>query len=81
MSEAQTAQRDDSPMDVDQPSPLEQDPAPLGMTHLETADDNFRLVNELSIQWAQCVYCFIFLWGFVLISPAITQDFKLIYET
>lgn len=58
MSEAQTAQRDDSPMDVDQPSPLEQDPAPLGMTHLETADDNFRLVNELSIQWAQCVYCY-----------------------
>lgn len=32
MSEAQAAQRDDSPMDVDQPSPLEQDPAPLGMT-------------------------------------------------
>uniref|UniRef100_A0A4W6F1F5 HECT-type E3 ubiquitin transferase n=1 Tax=Lates calcarifer TaxID=8187 RepID=A0A4W6F1F5_LATCA len=29
MSEAQAAQRDDSPMDVDQPSPLEQDPAPL----------------------------------------------------
>lgn len=31
MSESQSAQRDDSPMDVDQPSPLEQDPAPLGM--------------------------------------------------
>lgn len=29
MSETQAAQRDDSPMDVDQPSPLEQDPAPL----------------------------------------------------
>lgn len=29
MSEAQAAQRDESPMDVDQPSPLEQDPAPL----------------------------------------------------
>ncbi|KAM9855814.1 E3 ubiquitin-protein ligase HUWE1 isoform 4-T4 [Aulostomus maculatus] len=29
MSEAQAAQRDDSPMDVDQPSPLEQDSAPL----------------------------------------------------
>ncbi|KAM7411952.1 hypothetical protein PAMA_021769 [Pampus argenteus] len=29
MSEAQATQRDDSPMDVDQPSPLEQDPAPL----------------------------------------------------
>ncbi|XP_058499680.1 E3 ubiquitin-protein ligase HUWE1 isoform X9 [Solea solea] len=29
MTEAQAAQRDDSPMDVDQPSPLEQDPAPL----------------------------------------------------
>ncbi|XP_056278229.1 E3 ubiquitin-protein ligase HUWE1 isoform X8 [Pseudoliparis swirei] len=29
ISEAQAAQRDDSPMDVDQPSPLEQDPAPL----------------------------------------------------
>uniref|UniRef100_A0A3Q3W3I7 E3 ubiquitin-protein ligase HUWE1 n=1 Tax=Mola mola TaxID=94237 RepID=A0A3Q3W3I7_MOLML len=29
LSETQTAQRDDSPMDVDQPSPLEQDPAPL----------------------------------------------------
>ncbi|KAM9344280.1 E3 ubiquitin-protein ligase HUWE1 isoform 5-T6 [Pholidichthys leucotaenia] len=28
-SEAQATQRDDSPMDVDQPSPLEQDPAPL----------------------------------------------------
>lgn len=34
MSEAQAAQRDDSPMDVDQPSPLEQDPAPLGMSQL-----------------------------------------------
>ena len=30
MSEAQAAQRDDSPMDVDQPSPLDQDPAALG---------------------------------------------------
>lgn len=29
VSEAQAAQRDDSPMDVDQPSPLDQDPAPL----------------------------------------------------
>uniref|UniRef100_A0A7N8X519 E3 ubiquitin-protein ligase HUWE1 n=1 Tax=Mastacembelus armatus TaxID=205130 RepID=A0A7N8X519_9TELE len=29
MSEAQTAQRDESPMDVDQPSPLEQEAAPL----------------------------------------------------
>uniref|UniRef100_A0A3Q1KBD0 E3 ubiquitin-protein ligase HUWE1 n=1 Tax=Anabas testudineus TaxID=64144 RepID=A0A3Q1KBD0_ANATE len=29
ISEAQAAQRDDSPMDVDQPSPLEQDSAPL----------------------------------------------------
>ncbi|KAJ4934280.1 hypothetical protein JOQ06_007079, partial [Pogonophryne albipinna] len=29
MSEAQAAQRDESPMDVDQPSPLDQDPAPL----------------------------------------------------
>uniref|UniRef100_A0A3B4H3G2 E3 ubiquitin-protein ligase HUWE1 n=1 Tax=Pundamilia nyererei TaxID=303518 RepID=A0A3B4H3G2_9CICH len=29
VSESQSAQRDDSPMDVDQPSPLEQDPAPL----------------------------------------------------
>uniref|UniRef100_A0AAV2LYL5 E3 ubiquitin-protein ligase HUWE1 n=1 Tax=Knipowitschia caucasica TaxID=637954 RepID=A0AAV2LYL5_KNICA len=28
-SDSQAAQRDDSPMDVDQPSPLEQDPAPL----------------------------------------------------
>lgn len=32
MSESQSAQRDDSPMDVDQPSPLDQDPAPLGRT-------------------------------------------------
>lgn len=32
MSEAQAAQRDDSPMDVDQPSPLDQDPAPLGIS-------------------------------------------------
>lgn len=30
VSEPQAVQRDDSPMDVDQPSPLEQDPAPLG---------------------------------------------------
>ncbi|XP_029689696.1 E3 ubiquitin-protein ligase HUWE1 isoform X5 [Takifugu rubripes] len=29
MGEAQPTQRDDSPMDVDQPSPLEQDPTPL----------------------------------------------------
>lgn len=36
MSDAQGAQRDDSPMDVDQPSPLDQDPAPLGRPHLHT---------------------------------------------
>uniref|UniRef100_A0A3P8UPN2 E3 ubiquitin-protein ligase HUWE1 n=1 Tax=Cynoglossus semilaevis TaxID=244447 RepID=A0A3P8UPN2_CYNSE len=29
LTEAQGAQRDDTPMDVDQPSPLDQDPAPL----------------------------------------------------
>lgn len=34
MSEAQPTQRDDSPMDVDQPSPLEQDSTPLGMIYL-----------------------------------------------
>lgn len=32
MLESQSAQRDDSPMDIDQPSPLDQDPAPLGRT-------------------------------------------------
>lgn len=37
MSEGQAGQRDDSPMDVDQPSPLEQDTAPLGMTTLQMA--------------------------------------------
>uniref|UniRef100_A0A674AEY3 E3 ubiquitin-protein ligase HUWE1 n=1 Tax=Salmo trutta TaxID=8032 RepID=A0A674AEY3_SALTR len=31
-------QRDDSPMDVDQPSPLEQDPAPLGNSQSETEE-------------------------------------------
>lgn len=43
MSEAQTAQRDDSPMDVDQPSPLEQDLAPLGMTRFEFMTFNLSL--------------------------------------
>lgn len=61
MSEAQAAQRDDSPMDVDQPSPLEQDPAPLGMIHLQivqTTNDKlntcgvavFSSVNVLHVQ-------------------------------
>lgn len=43
MSEAQAAQRDDSPMDVDQPSPLEQDPAPLGMSHFQTTNDSLLI--------------------------------------
>lgn len=43
MSEAQAAQRDDSPMDVDQPSPLEQDPAPLGMTHLQIVNQHLLI--------------------------------------
>uniref|UniRef100_A0A8C8D2U8 HECT-type E3 ubiquitin transferase n=1 Tax=Oncorhynchus tshawytscha TaxID=74940 RepID=A0A8C8D2U8_ONCTS len=34
----QAVQRDDSPMDVDQPSPLEQDPAPLGNSQSETEE-------------------------------------------
>lgn len=42
MSEAQAAQRDESPMDVDQPSPLDQDPAPLGRTRLQTAKDDLK---------------------------------------
>uniref|UniRef100_A0A667ZXG7 E3 ubiquitin-protein ligase HUWE1 n=1 Tax=Myripristis murdjan TaxID=586833 RepID=A0A667ZXG7_9TELE len=41
VSEAQAAQRDDSPMDVDQPSPLEPDPAPLG-----TSEGNSQLESE-----------------------------------
>lgn len=42
MSDTQAAQRDDSPMDVDQPSPLEQDPAPLGKTHFHTDNSAFH---------------------------------------
>uniref|UniRef100_A0A3Q3L4B7 E3 ubiquitin-protein ligase HUWE1 n=1 Tax=Mastacembelus armatus TaxID=205130 RepID=A0A3Q3L4B7_9TELE len=38
MSEAQTAQRDESPMDVDQPSPLEQEAAPLGNGQSESEE-------------------------------------------
>uniref|UniRef100_A0A3Q2Q442 E3 ubiquitin-protein ligase HUWE1 n=1 Tax=Fundulus heteroclitus TaxID=8078 RepID=A0A3Q2Q442_FUNHE len=36
--EAQSAQRDESPMDVDQPSPLEQDGAPLGNAQSESEE-------------------------------------------
>ncbi|XP_062420507.1 E3 ubiquitin-protein ligase HUWE1 isoform X6 [Pungitius pungitius] len=43
MSEAQAAQRDDSPMDVDQPSPLEQDPAPLDEDGNGPAESEERL--------------------------------------
>jgi len=43
--EAQAAQRDDSPMDVDQPSPLEQDPAPLGMTHFQLDNASLKPFN------------------------------------
>lgn len=56
MSEVQAANRDDSPMDVDQPSPLEQDSAPLGMTRLQTAND---VLNHLLICWDLFIYLFI----------------------
>uniref|UniRef100_A0A3B4X6E1 E3 ubiquitin-protein ligase HUWE1 n=1 Tax=Seriola lalandi dorsalis TaxID=1841481 RepID=A0A3B4X6E1_SERLL len=49
MSEAQAAQRDDSPMDVDQPSPLEQDPAPLegnGQSESEERLPDLPLLSE-----------------------------------
>uniref|UniRef100_A0A3Q3JUL5 E3 ubiquitin-protein ligase HUWE1 n=1 Tax=Monopterus albus TaxID=43700 RepID=A0A3Q3JUL5_MONAL len=49
MSEAQAAQRDESPMDVDQPSPLEQDPAPLegnGQSETEERLPDLPLLSE-----------------------------------
>ncbi|XP_031421594.1 E3 ubiquitin-protein ligase HUWE1 [Clupea harengus] len=42
-SEPPAAQRDDSPMDVDQPSPLEQDGAPLGEEGSSQAEQEERL--------------------------------------
>lgn len=47
MSESQSAQRDDSPMDVDQPSPLDQDPAPLGRTRRVGRALAFEIVDIL----------------------------------
>lgn len=55
MSEAQTAQRDDSPMDVDQPSPLEQDLAPLGMTRFE-----IMMTFNLSL-WTRCPFSTVYI--------------------
>lgn len=56
MSEAQAAQRDDSPMDVDQPSPLEQDVAPLGMISLQTANNIFAVfLSVFDFAW-NCFY-------------------------
>uniref|UniRef100_A0A7N9B172 E3 ubiquitin-protein ligase HUWE1 n=1 Tax=Mastacembelus armatus TaxID=205130 RepID=A0A7N9B172_9TELE len=49
MSEAQTAQRDESPMDVDQPSPLEQEAAPLegnGQSESEERLPELPLLSE-----------------------------------
>uniref|UniRef100_A0AAX7V5M1 HECT-type E3 ubiquitin transferase n=1 Tax=Astatotilapia calliptera TaxID=8154 RepID=A0AAX7V5M1_ASTCA len=49
VSESQSAQRDDSPMDVDQPSPLEQDPAPLegnGQSESEERLPDLPLLSE-----------------------------------
>ncbi|KAK7916204.1 hypothetical protein WMY93_011965 [Mugilogobius chulae] len=50
-SEAQASQRDDSPMDVDQSSPLEQDPAPLdedgnGQSEAEERLPDLPLLSE-----------------------------------
>ncbi|XP_046895555.1 E3 ubiquitin-protein ligase HUWE1 isoform X4 [Hypomesus transpacificus] len=42
-AESQAAQRDDSPMDVDQPSPLDQDPAPLDEEGNSQSENEERL--------------------------------------
>lgn len=75
MSEAQAAQRDESPMDVDQPSPLEQDPAPLGMTHFKTPADLLLVFLTFSSdthrRWARCHFFELLL--FYLFSAAVAE--------